>query len=232
MLNEIVIKYKGIILFTIGSLLIFFALYLALYSRIDLVYERVFSEMEMLINNNGIISNECNCDCDNNENGNNSENDIVIDTDYYDDEDEISNEKPSTINKEYIGYLQIPKISLNYGFVAIDSYYNNVNRNIQIISPSDFPDVVGGNFIIAGHSGNASISYFKNLFLLKIGDVAKVVYNNKTYTYKIVDIYKEKKDGTVVIKRDYSKTTLTLITCSYKDREHQTIYIANLESVK
>ena len=45
---------------------------------------------------------------------------------------------------------------------------------------------------------------------------------------KIVDIYYEKKTGTVRILRDKNKTTLTLITCTKDDEAHQTIYIAEL----
>ena len=217
-------------LFTIGSLLIFVALYLTLYSRFDLVRERVFSEVELLIENNGI--NECNCDdvCINDEN---NDSNLEIDTDYIENENnESENKTNANVNKKnYIGYLKIPKISLNYGFVAKDSYYNNVNRNIEIIEPSDFPDVNGGNFIIAGHSGNASISYFKNLYLLKIGDVASITYKNKVYTYKITNIYKDDRDGKVSIIRNEDVTTLTLITCSYKDKKNHTIYIAELQKV-
>lgn len=228
MLAKMIIKYKGIILLVIGSLLIAIALYLALYSRIDLIRERVFSETDYLINNN--IEN-FNCNCENNERDY-EESFIDISTDYYEIESDVenNNNQSNNNNKNYIGYLSIPRISLKYGFVEKGSYYNHVDRNIQIIEPSDYPDVSKGNFIIAGHSGNASISYFKNLYLLKKGDIAKITYKNHTYTYKIVDIYKDSRDGTIIIKRDLSKTTLTLITCSYKDKKNQTVYIAELQS--
>ena len=240
MIREIVIKYRDILLFTIGTILIILALLLGLHSRISLVKERVFTEVDYLISK------------DDNHVQNNEEvqDEIDINTDFVVENEEIeddkqgdgeqndgqqenkpSNNKPENIiKKDYIGYLIIPKISLNYGFVAIDSYYNNVDRNIQVIKESNFPDVEGGNLIIAGHSGSGSIAYFKNLYLLKVGDVAKIKYKNKTYTYEIKDIYKEDRDGTITIKRDTTKTTLTLITCSYKDKEHQTVYIAELKN--
>ena len=230
MLGNMIIKYKSIILLVIGSILILIALYLSLYSTIDLVKERVFSEIEYLINNNGLL--ECNCDSEIQDNEDSYS--VDISTDYVEIEDNDSSSSGDSNNpakKQYIGYLSIPRISLNYGFVDKKSYYNHVNRNIQIIEPSDFPDVPKGNFIIAGHSGTSSVSYFKNLYLLKIGDIAKITYNNKVYTYKIVDIYYQDKDGTIIIKRDLSKTTLTLITCTYKDKKHQTVYIAELENI-
>lgn len=228
MIRDKIIKYKGIILFIIGSMLIFIALFLSFYSRIDLIRESLFSEMEILMINNGEF--ECNC---NNEISDENDEDLSVETDYVEENSEIEkkSQNNNSIKKEYIGYLTIPKISLKYGFVAKNSYYNNVDRNIAIIDPSNFPDVSGGNFIIAGHSGSASVAFFRNLYLLKLGDITKINYNGKTYTYKIVDIYKDKKDGTISIRRDRTKTTLTLITCSYKDKQHQTVYISELQSV-
>lgn len=127
--------------------------------------------------------------------------------------------------KYYVGNISIPKIDLKRGFVSKDSKYNNVNRNIYIVPESDYPDKEGGNFILAAHSGTSSISFFKNLYKLSIGDKVDVTYNNKNYTYIITNIYTDLKDGDVAIKRDKSKTTLTLITCTKGDKTTQTIYI-------
>lgn len=127
--------------------------------------------------------------------------------------------------KYYVGNISIPKIDLKRGFVSKDSKYNNVNRNIYIVPESDYPDKEGGNFILASHSGTSSISFFKNLYKLSIGDKVDITYNNKNYTYIITNIYTDLKDGDVAIKRDKSKTTLTLITCTKGDKTTQTIYI-------
>ncbi len=54
---------------------------------------------------------------------------------------------------------------------------------------SDSPDVINGNVILASHSGTADISYFNNLDKLKISDEVLILYNGKTYQYKIVNIY-------------------------------------------
>ena len=144
--------------------------------------------------------------------------------------DEPPKQEPSVQEPAYyyIGILEIPKIGLNKGFVDPSSPYNNVDFNITIIPTSKLPNVDKGNFILAAHSGTGYISYFKNLYKLVLGDYAYIYYNNIKYTYKIVDIYKEPKTGSVAIYRDYNQTVLTLITCTKNDETTQTIYIANL----
>lgn len=143
-------------------------------------------------------------------------------------EEEIEEE----VTNDYIGYLNIPKINFSKGFLNKKSEENNVDKNIMVIKESSYPDVDKGNLIIAGHSGNAWNAYFNDLYKLQIGDTAVVEYKNKKYTYKIVNIYKEKKVGTIAIYRDYNKTTLTLVTCTNNDSTTQTIYIAELENIE
>lgn len=130
----------------------------------------------------------------------------------------------------FIGTLEIPKISLNKGFVDINSADNNIEKNVTIIETSDMPDVDKGNFILAAHSGTAYISYFRNLYLLNKGDYAYITYNGVKYTYQITNIYLQAKTGQIGIYRDTNKTTLTLVTCTKDDEAHQTIYIAELVS--
>ena len=133
--------------------------------------------------------------------------------------------------KYYIGTLEIPKINLNKGFTAIDSPYNTVNKNIEVVKDSNYPDVSKGNFILAAHSGNSYLAYFKNLYQLTLGDKAYINYKNHRYTYKIVNIYQQEKTGKIAIYRDLNKNTLTLITCTKDSKTKQTIYILELESV-
>lgn len=132
----------------------------------------------------------------------------------------------------YIGTLEIPKINLKKGFVDIDSKYNTVSRNVQIVKGSSYPDVSYGNFILAAHSGNSYLAYFKNLYKLELGDIASITYKNHYYTYKIVNIYQQEKTGQVAIYRDTSKNCLTLITCTKDNKTKQTIYILELVDIK
>ena len=147
------------------------------------------------------------------------------------DEDQET-EQTYTDIESYIGYLEIPKIKFRRGFYNITSKLNTVEANIEIIKGSDMPDVTNGNLIIAGHSGTGWKAFFKNLYKLEVGDEAIVTYAGINYKYKITNIYKQKNTGTVSIKRNYDKTTLTLITCTKDDSSTQTIYIAELYNIE
>lgn len=134
--------------------------------------------------------------------------------------------------EEYLGVIDIPKINLYKGFYNKNSNLNNVKFNLYVLPESIYPDIDKGNLIIAGHSGNYNNSYFANLYKLDNGDTITIHYNNSKYVYEIVNIYYEKKTGSVRIFRDKEKTTLTLITCTKDDKEHQTIYIAELKNIE
>lgn len=144
--------------------------------------------------------------------------------------DETVSEETTTpvINYNYIGYLDIPKINLKRGFVSLNSKYNSISYNVMLIKGSSMPDVKNGNLILAAHRGNSSVSFFDKLYKLNLGDEANVTYNNKIYTYKLVNTYLEAKDGTIAIYRDENKTTLTLITCTRGDKKTQTVFIFEL----
>ena len=132
--------------------------------------------------------------------------------------------------KKYIGILEIPRINLQRGFYDFGFKENNVNQNIEVIESSLMPNQRFGNLILAAHSGNSKISYFKNLYKLEIGDKAYVYYVDKYYTYQLVNVYDEEKDGTVLIRRNSNQTNLTLITCDKNAKDKQNVYIFALIS--
>ena len=133
-----------------------------------------------------------------------------------------------TIN--YIAVIKIPKIGLEKGLASKGSYWNNVNRNIEILSESDMPDVENGNVILAGHSGNSGVSYFRKLNKLQNDDTVSIVYNGKEYKYKMVNSYEIEKNGYVHIVRNAEKSTLTLITCKHNTNK-QIVVICELIEV-
>lgn len=143
-------------------------------------------------------------------------------------------DKENNIDKitDYKAILSINKINLSAKIYDINSKKNNVNKNIQVISPSDFPDKEKGNLILASHSGNSKVSYFKNLDKLEIGDTANIYYENKKYNYKIINIYKQEKTGKINITRNKNDTILTLITCDKTDKKYQIVFIAKLINIE
>jgi LPXTG-site transpeptidase (sortase) family protein len=144
---------------------------------------------------------------------------------------EPKEEELGEVTNDYIGYLTIPKLNLTKGFLDMRSEYNNIEQNITVIKGSSYPDKEKGNFIIAAHSGSGWKAFFNDLYKLTTGDIAEVSYKGKKYTYKIVNIYKQDKTGTIAIYRNYDKTTLTLVTCTNFDSKTQTVYIAELQNV-
>ncbi len=145
-----------------------------------------------------------------------------------------SNTEIKNVNSQsenvYIAVLEIPSVLLKTGLVDFNSFRNDVDKGIQIIEGSQFPDVDKGNLILAAHSGTSNISYFKNLYKLKTGAKVYIYYSGIKYEYILDNIYNVKKTGKVKIQRNSNKSTLTLITCTKNNDTEQTIYINYLNS--
>ena len=140
--------------------------------------------------------------------------------------------EPTVDYETFAGVLEIPRINFSKGFYYKGSELNNVKFNLKILDVSSYPDEEKGNVIIIGHSGNYNNSYFRDLYQLEKNDTASIKYKDKTYHYKIVNIYTDTKDGTVTIFRDETKSCLTLITCTKDDETSQTIYILERTSIE
>ncbi len=199
----------------LGSLLIFLGGISLSYNFIKSLKEDIFEEMkQLMVQDRPSIQNV-------------NSNNIPITSEQTD--DGSSNNVGRTENfDKYLGILEIPKIGLKKGFYNVDSRYNSIQYNVTVIQGSTFPDVAGGNLMLMAHSGTAYISYFRYLYKLQVGDMAYVTYGGNKYQYKIVNIYNVDKTGSVTVERNFDITTLTLITCTYKDDTKQTVYIAEL----
>ena len=130
----------------------------------------------------------------------------------------------------YIAVLEIPSINLKKGLVNIDNFYNNINYNVEIIKGSELPDVSNGNLVLAAHSGNSNISFFKNLYKLKTNNNIYIYYNNKIYTYKIFDEYQIDKTGQLKYLKENNKRIITLITC-IPNTNKQLVKVGELVSI-
>ena len=224
---------RNFILFSIGTALIFLSFALIFYDRYEYIKNGIFAEIELAKYNETKIENsdkeEDNDELTSDEQG------VDVNTEYVVDSGEnesgtSDNNSSSGIDMDYIGFLSIEKIDLKVGLVSKNSKYNDVDRNVEILAPSDYPDVVNGNFILASHSGTSKISYFKHLYKLELNDTAVVYYEDYVYHYKSVDIYYVPKTGSLKIKRNSEKTVMTLITCTKDSKTLQTVYILELFS--
>lgn len=128
---------------------------------------------------------------------------------------------------DYIGVIEIPSINLKRGFLDKDSIYNDVSYNIEVLIDSDMPDIENGNFILAAHSGNTMVSYFKNIHNLSLNDNIYIYYNGHKYIYKVMNKYQIEKTGYANIVRNNNKNTLTLITC-ISNTNYQLVVICEL----
>lgn len=212
------LKKSHICLF--GSLLIILGISIISYNHIMKLKINLFSDMQLSMEQeNNIeeiidsIPNALELSKEENPTTNNSQSNDISST-----------SKPIDYSK-YLGVLEIPRIGLKRGFYGTDSKYNNINYNVTVVGGSTMPDVVNGNLILMAHSGDAYISYFAYLYLLKVGNLAYVTYQGNTYKYQVVNIYNIPKNGTAIINRNKERTTLTLITCTKDSDTEQTVYI-------
>lgn len=130
---------------------------------------------------------------------------------------------------DYKAILEIPKISLKKGLVDKNSYYNNVNRNIYILKETTFPsENENSHIILASHSGNSSISYFRNLNKLSLNDEVYFYYENLKYVYQIINRYEIEKTGTMNLKLT-SGSDITLVTCISRTNK-QVVFVGKLIS--
>lgn len=134
--------------------------------------------------------------------------------------------------KEYFAILEIPKIKLKRELYSIEDARNDVELNVLVHKNSIFPTFLSNksNVILAAHSGSGNNAYFKNLYKLDINDKIKLYYNHVIYEYEIKEIEYQNKTGELYLKQEYNDT-LTLITCTYNDKNTQTIYYASLKNI-
>lgn len=135
-------------------------------------------------------------------------------------------------NKEKpIAKLIINKIKLNEYLYNINSNENNIEKHVTILENSIFPNNSNSIVFIAAHSGTGKIAYFNNLDKLEINDSIKFIYNNKTYTYIVKDIFEENKNGYININKEF-EDQLVLTTCSKNKNKQLIVNCIKKESIQ
>ena len=131
------------------------------------------------------------------------------------------------LEEEYFAVLEIPKINLKRGLFDKSSSKNNVNKNIYIVKETVLPNEANNSHIIlASHSGNSSVSFFRNLKKLDINDKVFFYYEHIKYIYEIVDRYEIPKTGKAQLIQTNS-SDITLITCITGTKK-QVVYLGEL----
>lgn len=118
--------------------------------------------------------------------------------------------------------VEIKKLGINHYIYNLNSSYNTVEKNITILKESVLPDKDNSIVFLAAHSGNSKISYFNNLDNLRLNDTIQFYYNNYKYSYQIIHIYEDDKNGYIGINKN-DKKQLILTTCSTKNKKKQLI---------
>lgn len=118
--------------------------------------------------------------------------------------------------KEYIGTLIINKIDLNEKLYPINNSKNNIEEHVTILNELD------NTLVLAAHSGTGPIAYFERLDELNLNDEIILIYKDRKYKYKVIEIYEEKKNGYIHINKS-NKRQLILTTCSPKRINYQLI---------
>lgn len=147
-------------------------------------------------------------------------------------ENNNQNQSEVKINKaiNYMAILEIPIINLKKGVVDINSSSNNVNKNIYTLKESTFPkDNEDSHIILASHSGNSSISYFRNIIKLNINDHINLYYQNNLYKYDVIKKYEIEKTGKLNIDLT-NNSDLTLVSC-ISNTNKQIVILAELKQV-
>lgn len=86
-------------------------------------------------------------------------------------------------NDNIIAYLSIPKISL---FNVPIEYGTNKNVLSKAIGLFENSNIDGGNVCLAAHNRSKTVSYFRNLWKLNIGDEILLKTKDKFTTYTVM----------------------------------------------
>ena len=125
------------------------------------------------------------------------------------------------IKEEIFGILQIDKINLEGVIYKKNSKKNDVNKNIYLANADT------NKIVLAAHSGNSLISYFKDLVKLNKGDQIVFIKDDSKKTYEVFKI--ELVDKTGILKLvNYRYPILCLITCDKSNKDKQIVYYTRL----
>lgn len=131
----------------------------------------------------------------------------------------------------YFAILEIDAIGLKRELFEIDSYENQVSKNILVHKKSIFPGNDHSHVILAAHSGNGKSAFFKDLDQLQLRDEITLYYQGVIWTYEIIEIEEQEKTGVLYLKEN-DLDLISLITCTEGKANTQTIFYGKLKEHK
>lgn len=131
----------------------------------------------------------------------------------------IKSQKPKEIP---IAQIKISRLNIDNYIYSLNSYYNNVDKNVTLLEGSILPNKKDSIIFLAAHSGNSNVSYFNNLSQINLKENISFYYDHYKYTYQVTKIHEEDKNGYIGINKTEGNG-LILTTCSTKSQKKQLI---------
>lgn len=138
----------------------------------------------------------------------------------------------NTYHEKEIMTLYIDKINVQNKIYSKDSILNDIDLNVMILPDSDYPDIEKGTVLLGGHSGVGDKAYFQRMTEVELGDLIRLNYDGKEYTYKVDNISKDNKDGKIRIDYSSNETRLIIYTCYPGDKDSYLVLSSTLEFTK
>lgn len=125
-------------------------------------------------------------------------------------------EKPSTpeqimVPEGVFAVIDIPSVGVR-GKVVEGTDDETLKNYIGMFKGCNLPGSYG-NFCVAAHN-NIYTEIFRNLHKVKVDDKVRVITKNYEYVYMVKSIDEIMPTQTEVLKADYTKKEITLITCT------------------
>ena len=127
--------------------------------------------------------------------------------------------------QDLFGILEIPSLNIKNPIYKKGMKENNVDENIQLLEENISNNLKSNFIVLAGHSGNGTHAYFKNLYQLQEKEAIFFSYQNQKKEYQFFKKEEVPKTGVVYIE-NYDFPYLVLITCSKTKEDIQEVYYA------
>jgi len=136
-------------------------------------------------------------------------------------------ENYSNLDIDFKNTIDIPSMRIKEVY-NIQSIKKTSIKGIVMFYEYGRPNIKYSNTIVGAHSGVGINVYFNKLNTLILGDVIKIIYDNKLYEYIVYDKLEIDENNMSVLKKVENRTILTLITCKRSNPSKRIIVLCEL----